>query len=158
MASARLDRTFDEGETMATTSTRAGIEPTTKNVAFDVLIGLTALAVLLQGLWAGIFLQHDGKRDAASGWINVHARGGDIAIGLAVLATVVAVIKLRSRKDLMIGAAALTVLLALEAYVGGLIRDASKDALTVVHVPLGMAIMALVVWIPLRTRTRRAAS
>ncbi len=103
---------------MATTSTRAGIEPTTKNVAFDVLIGLTALAVLLQGLWAGIFLQHDGKRDAASSWINVHARGGDIAIGLAVLDTVVAVIKLRSRKDLIIGAAALTVLLALEAYVG----------------------------------------
>jgi hypothetical protein len=28
--------------------------------------------VLLQGLWAGIFLQHDGQRDAASGWIDVH--------------------------------------------------------------------------------------
>ena len=30
-------------------------------VPFSVLTGLTALAVLLQGLWAGIFLEHDGK-------------------------------------------------------------------------------------------------
>ncbi len=127
----------------------------TRNVLFDVLIGLTALAVLLQGLWAGIFLEHDGGRDAASGWVDVHARGGDITIVLALLATVVALAKLRHRKDLCIGAAALTVLLVLEAYLGGLIRDASKDTLTAVHVPLGMAIMALVVWIPLRARTRR---
>lgn len=45
-------------------------------------------AVLLQGVWAGIFLEHDGERDAASSWIDVHARGGDIA--LALLATIVA--------------------------------------------------------------------
>lgn len=108
-------------------------------------------------MWAGIFLEHDGGRDAASGWVDVHARGGDITIVLALLATVVALAKLRHRKDLCIGAAALTVLLVLEAYLGGLIRDASKDTLTAVHVPLGMAIMALVVWIPLRARTRRTS-
>lgn len=33
--------------------------------AFTVLIGLSALTVLLQGLWAGIFLEHDGHRDAS---------------------------------------------------------------------------------------------
>lgn len=140
------------------TSTRAVTGPTiTRNVLFNVLIGLAALAVLLQGLWAGIFLEHDGERDAASSWIDVHARGGDIALGLALLATVVALVRLRARKDLVIGAALLTVLLALEAYIGGLIRDASKDTLTAVHVPLGMAIMALVVWIPLRARSGRTA-
>lgn len=57
-----------------------------------VLLGLTALAVLLQAVWAGIFLEHDGGRDAASSWIDVHARGGEIAIVLASLATVVAVV------------------------------------------------------------------
>lgn len=139
------------------TSTRAVTAPTTKNVLFSVLIGLTAVAVLLQGLWAGIFLEHDGQRDAASSWIDVHARGGDIALGLALLATVVALVQLRARRNLVIGSAVLTVLLALEAYIGGLIRDASKDTLTAVHVPLGMAIMALVVWIPLRARSGRTA-
>lgn len=29
----------------------------------------------------------------------------------------------------------------------------SKDALTAVHVPLAMALMGLVVWLPLRART-----
>ena len=135
---------------MATASPAA-----TRSVLFSVLLGLTALAVLLQAVWAGIFLEHDGQRDAASSWIDVHARGGDIAIGLALLATIVALIRLRRRKDLWIGSAALTVLLIVEAYIGGLIRDDSKDNLTAVHVPLAMAIMALVVWLPLRTRTGR---
>ena len=119
---------------------------------FDVLIGLTAVAVLLQGLWAGLFLQHDGKRDQASNWIDVHARGADIAIVLAAAATVAAILKLRRRRDLWGGAAVLTVLLVAEAYIGGLIRDASKDTLTVVHVPLAMAIMGLAVWLPVRSR------
>lgn len=134
------------------------VHPATRNVLFSVLVGLTALAVLLQGVWAGLFLEHDGERDAASSWMSVHARGGDIAIGLALLATIVALIKLRQRKDLCVGSAALTVLLAVEAYIGGLIVDASKDTLTAVHVPLAMAIMALVIWLPLRARTGRTMS
>lgn len=142
----------------ATRTTAPAGTASTRSVLFDVLLGLTALAVLLQGLWAGIFLEHDGKRDAASSWIDVHARGGDIAIGLALLATVVALVKLRHRKALWIGSAALTVLLIVEAYIGGLIRDDSKDTLTAVHVPLAMAIMALVVWLPLRARSRRTGS
>ena len=142
---------------MATKSatTATATTPAPRNVLFNVLLGLTALAVLLQAVWAGIFLQHDGERDAASSWIEVHARGGDIAIGLALLATIVALVKLRHRKDLWIGSAALTVLLVIEAYIGGLIVDDSKDTLTAVHVPLAMAIMALVIWLPLRARTGR---
>src|SRR6195952_3405068 len=127
------------------TSTRAATTPRTKNTLFTALIGLTALAVLLQAVWAGIFLQHDGERDAASSWIEVHARGGDIAIGLALLATIVALVKLRHRKALWIGSAALTVLLVIEAYIGGLISGDGKDTLTAVHIPLAMAIMALVI-------------
>jgi hypothetical protein len=42
------------------------------------------------------------------------------------------------------------VLLVVEAYLGGLIRDDGKDSLTAVHVPLALALMALAVWLPLR--------
>jgi uncharacterized membrane protein len=111
--------------------------------------------VLLQGLWAGIFLEHDGHRDAASSWIDVHARGGEVALVLAVLATVVAFWKLRGRRDLWIGSAALIVLLALESWLGGAIRDDGQDTLTAVHVPLAMAITGLVVWLPFRARRRQ---
>lgn len=143
---------------MTTTASR----PTTRTSAtaprsrlFSVLVGLAALTVLIQGLWAGVFLEHDGERDAASSWIEVHARGGEVAIVLAVLAAVVALVKLRPRRELWLGSAALALLLLVESYLGGLIVDEGKDSLTVVHVPLAMAIMALAVWLTLRARTRR---
>jgi hypothetical protein len=122
----------------------------TRSTAFSILVGLAALAVLLQGLWAGIFLEHDGARDAAGSWIEVHATGGEVAIALAALATVAGFVQLRERRDLWVGSLVLTALLVLEAYLGGLIRDDGVDSLTAVHIPLAMALMALAVWLPLR--------
>lgn len=132
-----------------TTTTRPP-ETTTKRPArglsalVAVLISLDAVAVLLQGLWAGIFLEHDGQRDAAGSWIDVHARGGEVALALTIVTAIVVFIFLRQRRDLWIGATVLAVLLVLESYIGGLIRDDSKDTLTAVHVPLGMLIMGTV--------------
>lgn len=83
---------------------------------FLTLMGLIGTIVPLQAVWAGMFLAHDGERDAAVGWIDV--------------------------------------VLVLESYLGGLIRSESKDALTAVHVPLAMALMGLVGWLPLRARRR----
>jgi uncharacterized membrane protein len=117
---------------------------------YSSLIGLTALAVLLQGLWAGMFLRHDGQREASGNWIDVHARGADVAIVLAVVATIVAFWKLRQRRELWIGSLVLVVLLIVESWLGGEIRDGGKDNLTAVHVPLAMLLMALVVWLPFR--------
>lgn len=141
-----------------TTRPHATSTATTGLRAFAALSGLAALVVLLQGLWAGIFLEHDGQRDDSGSWIDVHARGGELALVLAVLSLVWAVWKLRRRRDLIIGAAGLVVLLVLESYLGGLIRDDGKDTLTAVHVPLGMAIMAVATWLPLRARFARPHS
>ena len=142
--------------TESTQSTRtpaaAGAE---RSPVFSALTGVAALAVLLQGLWAGIFLEHDGQRDAAGSWIDVHARGADVALLFAVLATAYALWKRRDRKDLWLGGIVFTVLIVLESYIGGLIRDDSKDTLTAVHLPLAMAIMAVSVWLPLRARVHR---
>lgn len=119
---------------------------------FSALTGVCALLVVLQGLWAGLFLRHDGERDAAGKWIDWHARGGEVAIFFALAALVWAVVKLRSRRDLLAGTAVLIVALFLESYLGGVIRDNGKDNLTAVHVPLAMLILALAVWLPLRAR------
>ena len=134
-----------------TSSTTAPVRTPGRRL-FGILTGLTALLVLLQGLWAGIFLEHDGQRDAAESWIEVHARGGEITLFLAVAALVVAWVKLRGRRDLLLGSTALVLLLVLESYIGGLIADDSQDSLTAVHVPLAMATMAVAVWLPLRAR------
>ena len=137
---------------MTTTLQRPEPVAVRRDPLFRILIGLTALAVLLQGLWAGIFLEHDGKRDNATSWIDVHARGADVTVLLAIAAAVAAFVKLRERKDLWGGAAVLAVLILLESYLGGLIRDKSKDTLTAIHVPLAMAIMGLSVGLVFRAR------
>lgn len=139
---------------MATTdTTRYASSPAAdrpRNTLYSVLTGLTTLAVLLQGLWAGLFI-HEGK-DYQDNWVSVHARGGEVAIALAALAAVVAIVKLRTRRDLLIGSIALTVLLVLEAYIGGLIGNHAE--LTAIHIPLAMALMGLAVYLPIRA-TRR---
>ncbi len=124
-----------------------------RSTLYDVLLGLTALDVVLQGVWAGVFLEHDGHRDAAQTWIDVHARGAEVAILLAAGAAVTAFVKLRARRDLWAGTAVLTVALVLEAYLGGTISD-GHDAVTAIHVPLAMLLMGLVVWLPVRAARR----
>lgn len=121
-----------------------------RTTLYTALVGLASLAVLLQGLWAGLFV-HEG-RDYRQSWVEVHARGADVAIGLAVLALVVALWKHRERRDLVGGAAALALLLVAEAYIGGLIG--AHPGATVVHFPLAMALMGLAVWLPLRAARR----
>ena len=63
-----------------------------------------------------------------------------------------AVVKLRERKDLNAGTVAFTLLLMIEAYLGGEIG--ASPAMTAVHIPLAMALVALSVWLPFRA-TRR---
>jgi heme A synthase len=118
----------------------------TGNPLYAALIGLSALAVLLQGLWAGLFV-HEGQ-DYKQSWVEVHARGADLAILFAAAATVTAFVKLRSRRDLIALTGVFTVLLMLEAFLGGLIDH--SPAVTVIHFPLGMALMGLAVYLPLR--------
>jgi hypothetical protein len=118
---------------------------------FSILVGLASLGVLLQGLWAGIFIRPGRAFDAF--WVTVHARGAEVTIALALAAAVVAFLWLRPRRDLVIGSAALVVLLALEAYIGGEVYD--NQWLTAVHIPLALALMGLAVWLPLRARSAR---
>ena len=130
--------------------------------SYTVLIAVAAVAILLQGLWAGLFLRPHGQR--GTDWLDVHARGGEVALALSAIAALVAFVRVRHRRDLWVGATGLTALLVLEAYIGGLIKDDGKDSLTPVHVPLALAIMGLAAWLFARSRrgrrtaTRQAAA
>lgn len=124
--------------------------PPARNALFSALIGLASLAVFLQSVWAGMMIR-EGK-DFNDTWVHIHDWGARAAFVLALAATVVAVVKLRSRRDLLIGAAVLTVLIFLESYIGGIIGD--KASAIAVHIPLGFAILALAVWLPMRSGRR----
>jgi len=125
---------------------------------YTAVILLDVLAIFLQGLWAGLFLRHDGARDAAGNWIDVHATGGEVALALTVIATILAFVSLRPRKDLWLGGLVLVGLLIVESYLGGLIRDDGKDNLTAVHIPLAMLIMGAVVVLAARAVRYRASA
>jgi heme A synthase len=121
------------------------------NPLFSTLIGLATLGVLLQGLWAGLLVR-EGEEYRES-WVHVHAIDGEVTIVLALVATIVAVVRMRAtRRDLVVGSAVFTVLLVLQAYLGGLIGG--SPGVTAIHFPLAMALMGMAVWLSLRT-TRR---
>lgn len=118
---------------------------------FSILVGLTTLAVFLQTVWAGMMIREGKDYDAS--WVSVHDWGARVAFVLALAAVVVALLRLRSRRDLLVGAVALAVLIFAESYVGGLVGD--KPGIVALHIPLGTAILSLAVWLPFRsTRTR----
>jgi ABC-type uncharacterized transport system permease subunit len=128
---------------------------TGRRLVFAALTSLAGLAVLLQGVWAGLFIEYADRPDHGHGWLDVHARGGEIACLLALLATAWALFRLRDRRELLIGAAALTVLLVLVAYVGGLITDDSKDVLIPLHIPLALLAFGLTVGLAARALLAR---
>ncbi len=119
---------------------------------FSALVGLAGVGVLLQGVWAGLFIREGKAVDDM--WVEVHARGAEITIVLALLAAVVALLRLRSRRGLVLGSLAFLVLLVVESYIGGLVGG--QQLLEVVHFPLAMALLGLAVYLPVAAARPRA--
>jgi heme A synthase len=133
--------TFSTGKTARTNTALLG-----------ALVGLTSLGVLLQGLWAGLFLPLGKGGNYNDSWVDVHNWGARIILVLAVATTVVALVGHRARRDLWIGALVLTVLLVIEGVLGAAISDGNNRPAAAIHVPLALIIMSLTVWLPLRAR------
>jgi hypothetical protein len=130
----------------AATSARAS------TALFSSFAGLTSLVVLLQGLWAGLFVPVGKGGPYNDTWVEVHNWGGRIALLLALVTAVVGFVTLRARRELWVGAIVLTVLVAVEVGLGSGISDSSSGGAAAVHIPLALVIMALTVWLPLRAR------
>jgi len=132
----------DSTTTHATTSARA------RSPLFSALIGLASLGVLLQGVWAGMFIREG--HEFVSSWVNVHSVDGMVTGLLALIAAVVAFVQLRARRDIVVGSVVFFLLLVLEIGLGSMIGN--SPAVAAVHIPLALALMGLAVWLPLRAR------
>jgi heme A synthase len=133
--------------------TATSTEGARRNTALvSSLVGLTSLTVLLQALWAGLFLPAGKGGPYDDTWVEVHSWGARVALILALATTIVVFVQHRARRDLWIGALVLTVLIVIEAILGGAVSDGNSQSAVAVHVPLAMLIMALTVWLPLRAR------
>jgi heme A synthase len=134
----------DEGSSPVAAPARA------RSPLFSALVGLASLGILLQGVWAGLFI-HEGH-DFRQSWVNVHSIGGSVVGALALIAMIVALVQLRRRRDLVVGSIVFFLLLVLEIFLGGLIGD--TPALAAVHIPLALVLMGMAVWLPRRAAGR----
>lgn len=111
----------------------------------SMILGVAALLILLQGLWAGVFMNASGSSHHT--WVEIHGHSGEALALVGVFAFVWAVLKMRARHDVLIGTAILAVALIVEVLVG----MAGGGGL-VVHIPLALIAMSITVWLPTRLR------
>ena len=140
---------------MTRASTAAAARTSERDPLYSSLIGLTSLAILLQGLWAGLFIREGKDYDQTStqaNWVTVHDWGARVATALALISLIVVVLRLRARRDLVIGTAVVFVGLVLEGYLGGEIGD--HPSWPEFHIPLAMLLVGLSVWLPFRASRR----
>lgn len=136
---------------MATTETPSPAPAATgrtRSPLFASVIGLAGLVILLQAVWAGLFIREGA--DFKDNWVTVHSVGGTVSMVLALIAVIVAFVQLRARRDLVIGSVVFFLLLVVEGLLGGFIGD--TPALETVHFPLALLLMAMTAWLSLRSR------
>lgn len=122
---------------------------------FAALTGLTSLAILLQGVFAGEFIDHG----AHGGWLNAHDVNGYVVVVLAVASALYAVLVLRSVARPLAGASVvLAVLVIAQDAIGHAITDSGSDGLIVIHVPLALLVFGLTIWLSVSARAMRVAS
>jgi hypothetical protein len=127
-------------------------DQTTLPRSFTVLVGLTSLAVLVQGITAGLFVNQEGR----DGWVTVHGVIADITwVGALVTAIVGFRTVRRMHHRLWIMTGLLFVLALAQTGVGHLITDGGMDGLLIVHVPLTMLIFGLTIWLVVATAHAR---
>src|SRR5579863_4245115 len=110
---------------------------------FAALIGLTALAVLLQGVFAGVFVEPGVHH----GWLTDHDVNAYVTTALGAVSAVYAAIYLRAvARILVAGSVVLVLLLAALTAIGHAIVDSNDHGLTPVHVPLALLAFGLTIW------------
>lgn len=120
---------------------------------FAALVGLTALAILMQAVFAGEFVD---RAHTSGGWLDAHDVGGDVAAGLAVVAAAHAFATLRAAaRSLALGAGVLAVLVIAQVAIGHAITSNGDDGLLALHIPMALAAFGLTIWLSVKARQLR---
>lgn len=122
---------------------------------YAALIGLVALAILVQGVLAGVFIEPGTQKGA----LDAHQVNADVALALSVVAAIYAFLLLRAvAPALVIGSVVLVVLMVALVAIGHAITGSSDNGLTPVHVPLALLAFGLTIWLSVRARTLRRST
>ena len=118
---------------------------------FAALTGVTSLAILLQGVFAGEFINKADK----GVWLTAHNVNAFVVVALAVMTAVFAYVKLREARGLWIRSFVLAVLVVIQVGIGDAITHDGHDWLLVIHVPLAMLVFGLTIYTSVMARHLR---
>ena len=122
---------------------------------FAALTGLTSLAILLQAVFAGEFIDPTSH----GGWLSAHDVNADVVIGLAVVTALYAVVALRTAaRPLVIASVVLALAVAAQTAIGHAISDSNDKGLLVIHLPLALLVFGLTIWLSVSARRMRKAA
>jgi hypothetical protein len=140
---------------LAASSSREGGPLARSGPAFAALVGLTTLAILLQAVFAGEFVD----RAKPGGWLSAHNANAIVVIVLAVITAGYAVALLRAcAPALVIGSVVLAVLVIVQTVIGHAITDDNDNGLLVIHIPLAMLVFGLAIWLSAKARSLRRSA
>jgi hypothetical protein len=122
---------------------------------YAALIGLVALAILAQGVLAGVFIEPG----AHSGALNAHDINADVTLALSIVAAIYASVLLRTAApSLVVGSIVLVCLVIALVAIGHAITGSSDHGLAPVHVPLALLTFGLTIWLSVRARNLRRST
>jgi hypothetical protein len=123
---------------------------------FTALVGLIALAILLQAVFAGEFVD---RVHTPGGWLNAHDANADVATALAIVTAGYAFVALRAAaRSLVIGSVLLALALIAQTAIGHAITANGDDGLLALHIPLALATFGLTIWLSAKARALRLAA
>ena len=123
--------------------------------AFAVLIGLSALFVVFQYFTSGEFITDGSSTASREAWTNLHGYGAYPVMVFALIAAIVAVARLRAIRGLALGAAVYFVATVVQWLLGHAISTLGMDWLTPLHVVVALVVIAVAVWLSVRTAILR---
>lgn len=126
--------------------------------AYAISIGLSAFFVVFQYFTSGEFITDGMAHDTREFWTNIHGFGAYPVMVFALIAAIVASARLRAARGLPLVTAVYFVITVIQWLLGHAISTLGIDALTPVHVVVASAVIAVAVWLSVRSvRLRRTA-
>lgn len=141
--------------TTAQTVTQPRTRPDRIPSLYAALLGLTTLAIFVQPITAGLFVNRESQSNYDS-LVTLHGVTADISWVLALVTASYALWKVRPFAPLIAWAtAALFVTDIVQTGIGHLISDNGQDWLLYVHVPLAFVVFGLAIWLSVRSAMLR---
>jgi hypothetical protein len=141
---------------MSRTGTTVPIAPTTRRW-YAISLGLAVFFIFLQSLTAGVFISEAFSPHVQHVWLDLHGLIAYPIMVFALVAAVVATLRLAHVRLLALGTWVLFVASVVQWLLGHAISTLGMDWVTPFHVVLAFVVYGLAIWLSVRSAGLRRA-